>query len=104
MQGEPMKTNPVTTLVEQNSIEAFCSFFTGVRRRGFEGLYEEVIMTTPQHSPGFQQFKHLQSFICKCPNCGKERKIFSDEFDKNISARGCGEEIDFTQCAFDGEA
>jgi len=25
MQGEPMKTNPVTTLVEQNSIEAFCS-------------------------------------------------------------------------------
>jgi hypothetical protein len=25
MQGKPMKTNPVTTLVERNSIEAFCS-------------------------------------------------------------------------------
>jgi len=104
MQGEPMKTNPVTTLVERNSIEAFWSFFTGVRRIGFEGLYEEVIMTTPQHCPGFEQLQHLQSFVCKCSHCGKEIEIFSDEFDKKHVCKECGKEIDFTQCTLDGDA
>jgi uncharacterized protein (DUF983 family) len=61
-------------------------------------------VTTPQHCPGFQQFKHLQSFVCKCPNCGKEREIFSDEFDKKHICKGCGKHIDFTQCTLDGEA
>ncbi len=39
-------------------------------------------MTTPQHCPGFEDFKNLSAFNCKCPNCGKEIEIFSDEFDK----------------------
>jgi len=43
--------------------------------------------TTPQPCPGFERFKKLSSLILKCPNCGKEKEIFSDEFDKNISAR-----------------
>ena len=39
-------------------------------------------MTTPMHCPGFEAHKMLKSFLCKCPNCGKENEIFSDEFDK----------------------
>jgi len=39
-------------------------------------------MTTPRHCPGFEQFKSLKAFTCKCPNCGKEKEIFSDEFDR----------------------
>jgi len=61
-------------------------------------------MTTPQHCPGFQRFKHLRSFICQCPQCGKEREIFSDEFDKKHTCDGCGKEIDFAQCHLDGES
>ena len=55
-------------------------------------------MTTPQHCPGFQQFKNLRSFNCKCANCGKEIEIFSDEFDKKHRCKQCGQEIDFTKC------
>ncbi|MCU0599830.1 MAG: hypothetical protein MUE70_11315 [Desulfobacterales bacterium] len=61
-------------------------------------------MTTPQHCPGFQQFKHLKSFSCNCPECGKAKEIFSDEFDKKHKCDGCGQEIDFTQCTLDGSA
>lgn len=61
-------------------------------------------MTTPQHCPGFEQFKNLASFNCKCPNCGKEVEIFSDEFDKTHKCGGCGNDIDFTQCALEGKA
>lgn len=46
--------------------------------------------------PGFEQFKHLQPFTCKCPNCGKEREIFSDEFDRKHICNGCGK--DETAC------
>lgn len=67
-------------------------------------MYEEVIMTTPQHCPGFEQLQHLQSFVCKCSHCGKEIEIFSDEFDKKHVCKGCGKEIDFTQCALESEA
>ena len=35
-----------------------------------ETVYKEAAMTTPQHCPGYEQFKHLKSFVCKCPNCG----------------------------------
>lgn len=58
-------------------------------------------MTTPQHCPGFQQHKNLQSFICKCPECGEEKEIFSDEFQKAHVCAQCGKEIDFTQCTLD---
>jgi uncharacterized protein (DUF983 family) len=58
-------------------------------------------MTTPRHCPGFEQLKSLKSFICKCPNCEKEVEIFSDEFDRRHLCKGCGKEIDFTQCQMD---
>ena len=61
-------------------------------------------MSTPQHCPGFQNFKTLKSFICKCPGCGKEVEIFSDEFDKTHVCEGCNEQIDFTQCKLEGAA
>jgi hypothetical protein len=54
----------------------------------------EVIMadttSTPQHCPGYQNFKTLKAFTCKCPKCGEVKEIFSDEFDgegKSISPR-----------------
>jgi ribosomal protein S27E len=65
---------------------------------------EENTMTTPKHCPGFESHKHLKSFICTCPDCGKEKEIFSDEFDKTHSCSGCGSPIDFSQCKLDGEA
>lgn len=58
-------------------------------------------MTTPKHCPGWEQFKDLKAFCCKCPNCGKEKEIFSDEFDKTHICSGCKEQIDFTKCTLD---
>ena len=60
--------------------------------------------STPQHCPGFEQFKSLKSFVCKCPKCGKEAEIFSDEFDKPHNCKGCNEPIDFNQCKLEGGA
>lgn len=61
-------------------------------------------MTTPQHCPGFENFKHLKSFICTCTNCGAQKEIFSDEFNKSHKCDDCGQEIDFSQCKLDGQA
>ncbi len=61
-------------------------------------------MTTPQHCPGFEQFKTLKSFTCKCSICGQSKEIFSDEFDKTHVCKGCGKQIDFTQCTLEGQA
>jgi len=58
-------------------------------------------MTTPRHCPGFEQFKSLKALICKCPNCGKEKEIFSDEFDRKHVCAGCGKEIDFKKCTIE---
>ena len=61
-------------------------------------------MSIPRHCPGFEQFKGLKSFSCKCPSCGKEVEIFSDEFDKKHTCKGCRLEIDFTKCTVTGGA
>ena len=61
-------------------------------------------MSTPQHCPGFEQFRNLKSFTCKCPDCGQEKEIFSDEFDKSHICSACKKEIDFTQCTLEGQA
>ncbi len=58
--------------------------------------------TTPKQCPGFEQFKNLQEFKCKCPECGEEKEIFSDEFEKAHTCAKCGKEIDFTQCTLEG--
>ncbi|MFZ0241529.1 MAG: hypothetical protein WAL90_07765 [Desulfobacterales bacterium] len=60
--------------------------------------------TTPQHCPGFTSLKNLKSFSCKCPECGTEKEIFSDEFDRTHKCSKCGKEIDFTQCSLEGGA
>ena len=60
-------------------------------------------MATPQHCPGFENFKNLKSFMCKCPECGADKEVFSDEFDRKHSCAKCGKEIDFTQCVLDAE-
>jgi len=52
----------------------------------------------PTHCPGFESLKTLSSFICRCPECGKEREIFSDEFDREHVCKGCGKKIDFSRC------
>ena len=59
-------------------------------------------MSSPMHCPGREQFKNLKSFICKCPNCGQEKEVFSDEFDKKHLCKGCGHEIDPGKCAVAG--
>jgi hypothetical protein len=61
-------------------------------------------MSTPMHCPGFQAHKNLSSFTCKCPNCGKEKEIFSDEFDRTHTCSGCGQEIDFKVCSIEAGA
>ncbi len=61
-------------------------------------------MTTPKHCPGFETFKTLQSFMCKCDNCGADVEIFSDEFDKVHNCHACNQQIDFTKCSFDAGA
>ena len=58
-------------------------------------------MTTPQHCPGFDSVRDLKSFVCKCPKCGTEKEIFSDEFNKKHVCPNCKEEIDFTQCTLE---
>ena len=57
---------------------------------------------TPQHCPGFEQYKNLKSFMCKCPECEEEVEIFSDEFDKTHICKACGKQIDFSQCTLSG--
>ncbi|MFO7964350.1 MAG: hypothetical protein R6U50_10550 [Desulfobacterales bacterium] len=58
--------------------------------------------TTPQHCPGFEKFRELESFTCSCPNCSEKMEIFSDEFDKPRKCPKCGTQIDFTQCTLEG--
>jgi ribosomal protein S27E len=60
--------------------------------------------TTPQHCPGYANFKNLKSFTCKCSTCGEEKEIFSDEFDRTHTCASCGKAIDFTTCQLTGEA
>lgn len=59
-------------------------------------------MTTPQHCPGFETFKHLEAFTCKCQQCGTEKEIFSDEFNHEHICRTCQQPIDFTKCVWSG--
>lgn len=59
-------------------------------------------MSTPQHCPGYESFKNLKSFICKCPECGESKEIFSDEFHKTHTCGKCAKPIDFKQCTLEG--
>ncbi len=57
--------------------------------------------TTPQHCPGWESFKNLKSFVCKCNKCDSEKEIFSDEFDKTHTCAQCGAIIDFAVCSYE---
>lgn len=57
---------------------------------------------TPQHCPGFQNFKNLTAFTCNCPECGEQIEIFSDEFDRAHKCPSCDKPVDFTQCSIEG--
>jgi hypothetical protein len=59
--------------------------------------------TTPQHCPGYANFKSLKSFTCNCQKCGAEKEIFSDEFDRSHKCGKCGASIDFKTCTLVGE-
>ncbi len=60
-------------------------------------------MTTPMsHCPGFESFRNLKSFVCKCYRCGTAVEIFSDEFDRRHKCKHCKEPLDFTKCAYSG--
>jgi uncharacterized protein (DUF983 family) len=61
-------------------------------------------ISTPTHCPGFQELRNLSSFLCKCPECGKEKEIFSDEFNRSHTCSGCGKPIDFSRCSMESYA
>ena len=46
-----------------------------------------------QHCPGFESNKSLSEIKIKCPDCGKELEIFSDEADRTIKCPACGSTI-----------
>jgi len=53
---------------------------------------------TDQHCPGFESNKSLNEVKVKCPDCGKEMEIFSDEMDKKIKCKGCSTLYDPAAC------
>ncbi len=59
--------------------------------------------STPQHCPGYADFKNLKALVCKCTKCGQEKEIFSDEFDRPHACSACGEAINFAECEVAGE-
>ena len=47
-----------------------------------------------QHCAGYSAFKDLSSVMLKCPHCGKEKEVFTDELKKPQVCKACGKEID----------
>ncbi len=54
---------------------------------------------TNQHCPGFESNKTLNEVKLKCPDCGKEFDVFSDEIDKTIKCPACSAVVDPKTCA-----
>ena len=53
---------------------------------------------TNQHCPGFESNKTLNEVKIKCPECGKEWAVFSDELDKKIKCSACNASFDVKAC------
>jgi len=53
---------------------------------------------TDTHCPGFEANKSLSEVKVKCPECGKEWEIFSDEVDKSLKCSACGAMVDARKC------
>ncbi len=58
--------------------------------------------TSTSHCPGFEHFRDLKAFLCKCHHCGAEAEIFSDEFTRRPNCKYCKEPLDFSKCVFSG--
>lgn len=50
-----------------------------------------------QHCPGFEHNKSLSEVVLKCPDCGTEQAVFSDELAHRINCNDCGRVIDPAQ-------
>jgi len=48
----------------------------------------------PNQCPGFESNKSLSEVTIRCPQCGKEIDIFSDELDKQHKCPACAAQID----------
>jgi len=53
------------------------------------------------HCPGDEKFKNLQSYTCKCPQCGAEQELFSDEIEKKRTCKQCGGNFDPKSCTLE---
>jgi len=53
---------------------------------------------TDQHCPGFESNKTLSEVKVKCPVCGKEWEVFSDEVGKNAKCSACDTVVDTNTC------
>ena len=53
---------------------------------------------TDQHCPGFESNKTLNEIKVKCPDCGKEIEIFSDEMTKKVKCPACSSMFDPQVC------
>lgn len=51
-----------------------------------------------QHCPGFESNKTLNEIKVKCPKCGVEFEVFSDELEKKAKCASCGEAFDAKKC------
>ena len=54
---------------------------------------------TNQHCPGFESNKALNEVKIKCPTCGKEWEVFSDEVKKDAKCSACGATFDPKTCS-----
>lgn len=55
-------------------------------------------MSEQQHCPGFESNKSLSEVKVKCPDCGQEKEIFSDEVGKQVKCDGCSAMFDSAAC------
>jgi ribosomal protein S27E len=55
-------------------------------------------MTDEKHCPGFESNKSLKPVKVKCPDCGKEWEVFSDEVEKHAKCPACGAVVDPKTC------
>lgn len=53
---------------------------------------------TDTHCPGFESNKSLKEVKLKCPECGHQWDIFSDEVKETVTCRGCGKVIETAKC------
>jgi len=53
------------------------------------------------HCPGFESNKTLSEVKVRCPECGKEWEIFSDEVGRSVKCAGCGTVVDSTTAKVD---